>query len=116
MILYADKMTGSIERAMDETNRRRKRQLAFNKKHNITPTSIVKEIKSGIEEEIRRRDDAQNVARNVVRDDETKFANRELIAELEKEMYEAAENLQFEKAAMIRDKIIELGGKALLTQ
>ena len=113
VILYADKVTGSMQRAMDETSRRRKLQKEFNRENGITPRSIKKEILPGIEEEIR----THKIVRNVVGDDETTFEKRENVLFLEKEMLDAAEKLDFERAAELRDSIeslkkgIAAGGK-----
>ena len=104
VILYADKVTGSMRRAMDETVRRRKQQEEFNSKHGITPRSVRKEILPGIEEEIR----AHKIVRRVVGDDTKTFQKRENVLLLEKKMLEAAENLEFARAAELRDSIDEL--------
>ncbi|MEN1679037.1 MAG: excinuclease ABC subunit UvrB [Planctomycetota bacterium] len=105
VILYADKITGSMQRAIDETERRRALQQAYNKKHGITPTSIKKAIRQGIEGEA-----AAHAAANaaVGRDDETQYITEEYINELEKEMMEAAEQMEFERAASIRDRISKM--------
>jgi len=104
VILYGDTVTGSMQRAMDETNRRRKIQLAYNEKHGITPETIRKEIKHGLAEELR----ARKAAQEAVHFSENEYDRTELIAELEKEMLAAAEALEFEKAAKLRDQIQEL--------
>ncbi|MCC7423367.1 MAG: excinuclease ABC subunit UvrB [Planctomycetaceae bacterium] len=105
--LYADTMTESMQRAIDETNRRRALQLEYNKQHGITPETIRKAIRKGIEEEI--------AARRIVQDaagaDDSQFVTQELLAELEKEMLLEAENLNFERAAKLRDRIMELKKK-----
>lgn len=105
VILYADKVTNSMQRAIDETARRRALQEAYNKKHNITPASIKKAIRAGIETEA-----AAHAAANaaVGRDDETQYITEEYINELEKEMYEAADSMEFERAANIRDRISKM--------
>ncbi|WP_312812778.1 excinuclease ABC subunit UvrB [Sedimentibacter sp.] len=103
VIMYADKITGSMDRAIRETNRRREIQDKYNEEHNITPTSVIKSVRDVIE--------ATKVA-----EDEEKYAVKgeaikdlsAYIIELEKEMRIAAENLEFEKAARLRDEIKEL--------
>ena len=107
VILYADSVTGSMSRAMGETVRRRKLQEEFNREHGIEPRSIIKAILPGIEEEIR----AHKIVRQVVGDDNETFQKRENLLQLEKEMLHAAENLEFERAAELRDSIDELKKK-----
>jgi len=99
--LYADKITPSMQRAIDETNRRRELQLAYNKQHGITPETIRKEIRSSLE----RMVNAYKVAAEAVQASEADLDRTEYIAILEKEMLDAAEKLEFEKAAKLRDKI-----------
>ncbi len=102
VILYADKVTDSMQRSIDETERRRQVQQEYNKAHGITPTTIKKAIRAGIEAE-QEAHAAANAA--VGRSDETQYITEEYISELEKEMYEAAEAMEFERAAAIRDRI-----------
>jgi excinuclease ABC subunit B len=104
VLLYADRITPSMKKAIDETNRRRTIQLAYNTAHGITPETIRKDIKQGLAEQLRARKRAQEA----VCLDENEFDRTELIAELEKEMFAAAEALEFEKAARLRDQIQEL--------
>lgn len=104
VVLYADEVTPAMREAMDETQRRREKQLAFNKEHGITPQTIKKAIRRGIELELQ----AGRTARDALRKDEQSFNRTELIAQLEKDMLEAAQNLEFEKAADLRDKVKEL--------
>ncbi|MGL6195989.1 MAG: excinuclease ABC subunit UvrB [Thermoguttaceae bacterium] len=105
VILYADKVTDSMQRAIDETSRRRKLQEDYNKKHGITPETIRKNISRGIESEV----DAHQKANSAVgQSDDDIFITAEYINELEKEMLEAADALQFERAAVLRDRIDEL--------
>ena len=104
VILYADKVTNSMQRAIDETQRRRMRQLEFNAEHGITPESIKKAIRRGIEEEIQ----ARSITRRAVGRDETQDNTEEYLSALEAEMLEAAEKLEFERAAALRDKILSL--------
>lgn len=105
VVLYADKMTGSMQRAIDETERRRKLQAAYNKKHGVTPETIRKAIHRGIESEAMAHAQA-NAA--VGRTDETQYITEEYISELEAEMHLAAEALEFERAGVIRDRIDQM--------
>jgi excinuclease ABC subunit B len=107
VVLYADKVTDSMRRALEETERRRTLQLAYNAEHGITPETIKKAIRAGIEEEIQARDEV----RKAVGRDEVTDATEEYLNALEAEMLEAAEKLEFERAAALRDKIIELRAK-----
>jgi len=104
VIMYADTITGSIKKAIDESNRRRKIQLEFNKKNNISPRTIEKAIKEGIEDLAC----AEEFVENLTGEEKDEYELRRYIAELEYEMELTARNLQFEKAAAIRDKIKEL--------
>jgi len=116
VILYADNMTGSMERAINETERRRKIQLDYNKKHNITPKTILKNIKD-ITEEI-QRDHAKSVNAELEIDKKLFAKNPgKLIKMKEKEMSKAVKELDFETAAILRDEIAflkEKGVKAIL--
>jgi len=104
VLLYAEKMTGSMKRALGETNRRRRLQLDFNEKHGIIPRTIVKEI----------RDITETIRESKVKEirELRKFVPKaevpELIKSLEEEMAVAATELEFERAAVLRDKIREL--------
>jgi excinuclease ABC subunit B len=104
VILYADKMTHSMQRAIDETNRRREIQIKYNADHGITPETIRKAIRNTLSQEI----SARKVAREAVHASEDEYDRTEMIAALEKEMLEAAESLDFERAAMLRDRIREM--------
>ena len=104
VLLYADTITNSMQKAIDETNRRRTIQLAYNEKHGITPETIRKEIKQGLSDELKARKRAQEA----VHFSETEYDRAEMLAQLEKEMLAAAEALEFEKAAKLRDQIQEL--------
>nr|WP_317331200.1 excinuclease ABC subunit UvrB [uncultured Romboutsia sp.] len=104
VIMYADKITRSMESAINETKRRREIQMLYNEEHNITPTTIKKKVRDTIEA-------------TVVADEETIYGIKETdnieeikenIAALQAEMMEAAQNLQFERAAELRDKIKQL--------
>ena len=104
VVLYADQVTASMQRAIDETARRRKIQTEFNQRHGITPETIRKEIRRGLEAEI----SARKVARQAVRASEEQYDRDQLIALLEEEMLEAAQALEFERAAQLRDRIAKL--------
>jgi excinuclease ABC subunit B len=106
--LYADAITPSMQRAMDETNRRRGIQEAYNQEHGITPTTIRKAIRHGIDVELK----ARRTAREMVAESEGEYDASEMLRILEDEMLSAANNLEFEKAAELRDKIKEVKAKA----
>jgi len=106
--LYADRVTDAMATALRETQRRRKKQLAYNTEHGITPTTIRKAIRSSLTDQLR----ARQVARQAIGADEEKFDYTERLAELEREMLEAAEAMEFEKAARLRDRIAELKEQA----
>lgn len=118
-ILYADKITGSMQRAMDETERRREKQIAFNKEHGLTPKGIKKSIADIMEGAVvygpgkgKKRKVADRAGRYA--DDMMDMAGASLksvaeqIAVLEDKMYQHAQNLEFEEAAAIRDRIHNL--------
>lgn len=105
VIMYADIMTDSIKKAVRETNRRRKIQLAYNKEHGIVPKSTTRSVRDIREGE---RDKIKALANMPKGDDVAPQALPALIAVLEKQMEEAAENLEFEVAAVLRDRIEEL--------
>ncbi len=114
-ILYADRITDSMQRAMGETERRRNRQLAFNAEHGITPRGVVKRIKDiidGVYDADAARQElkaAQTAAEYKVMDEKSLTKK---VKKIEKDMQDAAKNLEFEKAAVLRDQLKEL--KALL--
>ncbi len=107
VILYADKMTESMQRAIDETRRRRALQLEYNAAHGITPQTVRSAIGAGIEEEIAAR---QFVAEVAGRPAES-YVTEEYLEALHAEMLAAAANLEFERAAQLRDRIAELKGE-----
>jgi excinuclease ABC subunit B len=104
VFLYADTVTESMQKAIDETNRRRKIQSEFNEEHNITPETIKKEIRKGLAEEIK----ARQTVRKAVRFEADEYEKVELAGQIEREMLEAAETLDFERAAFLRDQLREL--------
>lgn len=107
VILYADRITGSMERAMAETARRRKLQIAHNEAHGITPKTVTKSVRDIIEI-------SGNITDTTAADGKgmklTRKERDKMIARLEKEMKEASKMLEFEVAALLRDKIIQLRG------
>ncbi|MDP3787000.1 MAG: excinuclease ABC subunit UvrB [Candidatus Omnitrophota bacterium] len=107
VIMYADTITGSLKRAIDETNRRRNLQMEYNKKNNITPRSIEKAIREGIE----MLDEAREVELEAAGIPSDGYEFEKAIEDLEYEMDLAARNLQFEKATVIRDQIASLKKK-----
>jgi excinuclease ABC subunit B len=120
VILYADRITGSMQRAMDETERRRTKQIAHNEDHGITPRTIqrgVSDVLEGVMEKTakgRGRQRSQKRAGGVA-EDQARFEPNNLkaaIADLEKRMREAAANLEFEEAARLRDEVKRLEKEA----
>ncbi len=114
-IMYADEVTGSMRRAIEETNRRRAKQIAFNEKHGITPRGIKKKV-ADIMEGARRSADEYGADKAHFTDirESTRYADlspehgMKLVKKLEQKMYEHARNLEFEEAAKIRDEIFRL--------
>ena len=106
VLLYGDKITRSMKQAMDETTRRRDIQLEYNRENNITPETIRKAIRTALADEL----SARRVAREAIDASEDEYDRTELITRLEDEMLEAAEALEFERAARLRDRIAELKG------
>ena len=107
VMLYADQATGAIRHMLAETNRRRTKQLEYNRQHHITPTTIVKAIRESIEsvrqaEEFAVEQSGQSPEQHDV---------RQALSELEDEMLSCAKNLQFERAALLRDEIRSLKEK-----
>ncbi|MEX2175283.1 MAG: excinuclease ABC subunit UvrB [Pirellulaceae bacterium] len=105
VILYADRVTESMRRAIDETRRRRAAQEKYNTEHGITPETVKKHIRAGIEQAISAHRQA-NAA--VGRESDEVYITEEYVSELEAEMYKAAEDLDFERAAALRDRIGQL--------
>ena len=108
VILYADAVTPSMRRAMDETERRRAKQDAFNQAHGIVPKTIIKSVRDLIELSA-AEEESERLLRN-----KTNLSKKErdaAISKLEKEMREASKRLEFEYAAVLRDRIIELRGR-----
>ncbi len=106
VILYADEVTESMARAIEETERRRQTQLAFNEEHGIKPQTIRKKIQAGIAYEVQAW--KRRVETPVIAEAEEDYVTANRLDELEKEMKDAAANLDFERAALLRDRIREL--------
>ena len=109
--LYADVITPAMKKAMDETARRRELQIKFNQEHGITPTTIQKAIRNTLESEVKARHTVAEAIRAATEDE---VDQTELLKLLEEEMLEAARNLEFERAAQLRDKIQELKGAPMM--
>ncbi len=106
--MYADQMSNAMRQAIDETNRRREKQVAYNKEHGIEPATIEKAVR----DTIRARQETEERARTKIEPQVARKMEvtdlRTIIAALETEMREAAQNLEFERAAALRDEIAEL--------
>ena len=102
VILYADNVTGSMKRAIEETNRRRKKQIKYNTEHNITPKTIEKAINSIVDHELKPEVTSEFIDLENIEDLPA------VIKQKQQEMKKAASNLEFEKAALIRDEIVQL--------
>ena len=120
VILYADKVTGSMQRAMDETQRRREKQIAHNEKHGITPQTINKriaDVMEGARSSAPKRGKGAGKkgtgAAPVVIPDNPKALGK-LLARMEKQMLDHAQNLEFEEAAQLRDQVIQIKRENLI--
>ncbi len=118
-ILYGDEVTGSMKRAIDETNRRRELQMMYNDEHNITPVGVSKDIREALDEDTYIKNESlenlklvSNSKKKLTKVDSSNVTS--IITQLEKEMYNHANNLEFEDAAKIRDQINELQEKYLM--
>ena len=106
-ILYADSITGSIQRTLDETNRRRKKQVSYNKENNIQPKGISKLVSDIMEAEQIEKNEKKYIDKNFL-EEYSKISPSiamKKIKKLEKKMYDHATNLEFEEASKIRDEI-----------
>ena len=118
-ILYGDDTTGSMQRAIDETNRRRDLQIKYNNENNIKPMSITKDIRDALDEDTYVDHDSLDKLK-IVSNSKKKFTKVDsnnvtsIITQLEKEMYNHAKNLEFEDAAKLRDQINDLQEKFLM--
>ncbi|MEC8555280.1 MAG: excinuclease ABC subunit UvrB [Planctomycetota bacterium] len=108
VVLYADKITDSMRAAMDETERRRKLQQDYNREHGITPESVVRSIKAGIEAAANAHQKARDAVQGKANE---KVVTQDYLDELEREMLSAAEDMEFERAAALRDKLMSLREK-----
>ncbi len=118
-ILYADQVTGSMKRAIEETNRRRDKQMAFNREHGITPKSVIKKVADIMEgaypgAPVKAKQYAKAAQEMAEYASLTPSQMMKKVKELEKQMYRHAENLEFEEAARIRDKLKHLRGEGLV--
>ncbi|MDP8258093.1 MAG: excinuclease ABC subunit UvrB [Candidatus Aadella gelida] len=104
VIMYADKITGSMRKTIDITETRRKKQTEFNEKNGIEPSTIIKAISGGIESYKR----AKEIVKEVTGENDKEYDLNEAIAQLERDMEDAARNLQFEKAIVCRDQVLKL--------
>jgi len=106
--MYADRVTDSMKRALDETNRRRAKQVKFNQEHGITPVSIHKAIRDLTDAMSGKVAEPKGTYRTRGAGDMPRGEMQKIIAEMEKQMKQAAKDLEFEKAAALRDEIYEL--------
>jgi excinuclease ABC subunit B len=116
-ILYADKITGSMQRAIDETDRRREKQIAHNLEHGITPMGIIKSIRGGMDDSKSKKEEKLHFAE--VAEEHAKYASlspqqlAKRIQQIENAMYKHAQNLEFEEAAKLRDELDKVRKMAL---
>ena len=108
VIMYADHMTDSMQKAIDETNRRRNIQEKYNKEHGITPKTIIKEITNPINISTKESGFDLGVVESTKVNEMSTVEKNKLINTLEKQMKKAAQELNFEEAMMLRDMILEL--------
>ena len=101
VIMYADRITGNMQKMLDVTNERRERQEAFNVEHNITPRTVIRPVQSSL----KLYEEAEDIVESVIEEAGGDYSYTETIQRLEREMKEAADALEFERAAMIRDQI-----------
>ncbi len=104
--LYADQITPAMQKAMDVTSHRRVVQLKYNAEHGITPQTVQKAIREGIESEVK----ARRITAAAIHANEEELDQGEIVKLLEEEMLQAAKNLEFERAAQLRDKLKEMKG------
>lgn len=109
VVMYADKVTPAMDAAIQETERRRVKQQAYNQDNGITPATIEKSIRRGMQAELK----ARRTAQKAVAGSEKEYAVTELVQAMEQEMLEAAQNLEFEQAARLRDQVKKLKSGAM---
>ncbi|PCH96946.1 MAG: excinuclease ABC subunit B, partial [Rhodobacteraceae bacterium] len=108
VIMYADRITGSMERALDETNRRREKQHAYNVKHNITPRTIKRNVEDVLQGVFASDTDQSRITATIDKQPLTGANLKTHLEGLRKDMFKAAENLEFEEAARLRDEVNRL--------
>ncbi|GAA0589678.1 excinuclease ABC subunit UvrB [Virgibacillus siamensis] len=108
VVMYADRITNSMQVAIDETNRRREKQMAYNEEHNITPTTIKKDVRDVIRATVAAEDTEEYEGKSASLTNLSKSEKAKTIENMEKEMKDAAKALDFEKAAELRDILLEL--------
>ena len=108
VVMYADRITPSMGRAIEETERRRAKQDAFNQEHGIVPKTVIKSVRELIRLSEEEKEDRESKRQGKM----TKAEREDAIRKLEKEMREASKRLEFEYAAVLRDRIIELRGQS----
>ena len=120
-ILYADRITGSMQKAIDITNERRAIQMAYNEKHGITPKGISKDIHDVLEAGYGDKQSRKTVAQQKVAEEKAKYQHMpvrevsKLLDKMEKQMYEHSRNLEFEEAAAVRDEIERIKQLAMVS-
>ncbi len=112
MVLFADHITGSIQALLDVTEFRRARQIAYNEEHGITPKSVVRAVQESLHVVLKSSDGKQGTLMETPGD----FDLHELIAELERDMVSASASLEYERAALLRDQIMELKNRSGLSK
>jgi excinuclease ABC subunit B len=110
VILYADTITPAMQKAIDETARRRILQTKYNTEHGITPQTVVKSIRASLESEVK----ARRTVQETIHTNASQMDVTEIVKLLEEEMLQSAQNLEFERAAQLRDKINELKGAPVI--
>ncbi len=109
VLMYGDRVSDAMQQAIDETSRRRAVQAEYNRENNITPETIRKSISSALADQV----SARQVAREAISASEAEYDTTELVAQLEEEMFAAAEELEFERAAQLRDRIEKIKDEAI---